>query len=85
MTIRGEYTKTKVDRYIFLTKETVDQLKKWIDFKYRIRRICSRDKKTGKALEEYRKPEIKEDDLHFFCSKLSYKIILISEYFFTLI
>jgi integrase len=70
VTIRGEYTKTKVDRYIFLTKETVDQLKKWIDFKYRIRRVCSRDKKTGKALEEYRKPEIKEDDFIFSVRKL---------------
>ena len=71
VTIRGEYTKTKVDRYVFLTKETVDQLKKWIDFKYRMRRICYRDKKTGKALDEYRKPEKREDDYIFSVKNLS--------------
>jgi hypothetical protein len=28
VTIRGEYTKTKVDRYVFLTNEMVSQLTK---------------------------------------------------------
>ena len=27
VTIRGEYTKTKVDRYVFLTREMVQQFK----------------------------------------------------------
>ena len=56
ITIRGEYTKTKVERYIFLTKEVVNQFKIWLDFKYRTRRICFRDSKTGKTITEYRTP-----------------------------
>jgi integrase len=38
--IRGEYTKTKVDRFVFLTREVKDQIKIWLDYKYRKRRIC---------------------------------------------
>src|SRR5215211_7966136 len=37
--IRGEFTKTRTDRFVFLTKELVEQCKAWIDFKYRRRRI----------------------------------------------
>jgi integrase len=37
--IRGEFTKTRTDRDVFLTKELVEQCKAWIDFKYRRRRI----------------------------------------------
>ena len=44
--VRGEFTKTKVNRYIFITKELTEQLIKWIDFKYRTRRICYRDSKV---------------------------------------
>src|SRR5215207_4101854 len=29
--IRGEYTKTKVDRYVFLTREVKEQIKIWLD------------------------------------------------------
>ena len=29
--VRGEYTKTKVDRFIFLTEEVTGQLKSWLD------------------------------------------------------
>lgn len=43
-TIRGEFTKTKVDRYVFLSKEMVEQLKKWLVYKYRTRRICKKDR-----------------------------------------
>ncbi len=56
LTVRGEHTKTKVDRSLFLTRETVTQIKKWIDYKHRERRICYKDKETGKSLEEYRMP-----------------------------
>ena len=35
----------------------VEQIKKWLDYKYRTRRICYRDKKTGKLIDEYRTPE----------------------------
>jgi integrase len=55
--IRGEYTKTTTDRYVFLTKELVEQLNKWIDFKYRTRRVSYIDKKTGKSVTETRSPD----------------------------
>jgi integrase len=38
--VRGEYTKTKVDRIVFLTEEVTQQLKSWLDYKYRTRRVC---------------------------------------------
>ena len=31
--IRGEFTKTRTDRYVFLTRELVEQCKAWTDFK----------------------------------------------------
>ena len=59
LTIRGEFTKTKVDRYVLLTKEIVEQLKIYIDYKYRKRRICYLDNSTKKkkTINEYRIPE----------------------------
>jgi integrase len=63
--IRGQFTKTRVDRYVFLTREVVEQLKIWIDYKYRKRRICSIDKETGKSITEYRTPEKKQNELIF--------------------
>ena len=39
--IRGEFTKTKQDRHIFLTDELTNQLKLLFDYKYRIRRRYS--------------------------------------------
>ena len=65
ITIRGEHTKTKEDRYVFLTRETVEQIKKWIDYKYRKRRICYKDEKTGKSVEEYRIPQKNVNDFLF--------------------
>ncbi|MGC2681776.1 MAG: site-specific integrase, partial [Candidatus Nitrosopolaris sp.] len=35
--VRGEFTKTKVDRFIFLTEEVTQELKSWLDYKYRTR------------------------------------------------
>jgi integrase len=63
--IRGQYTKTKVDRYVFLTREVLEQLKIWLDYKYRKRRICYKDKETGKTITEYREPEKKQNELIF--------------------
>ena len=37
LNIRGEYTKTKVDRYVFLTDELLVQLREYIQHKYRKR------------------------------------------------
>jgi integrase len=65
VTIKGEYTKTKVDRYVFLTREMADQLAKWVDFKYRTRRICYKDEKTGEMIDEYRTPNRTQNDLVF--------------------
>jgi integrase len=37
--IRGEFTKTKVGRYCFITNECKEFLKTWIEYKYRRRRL----------------------------------------------
>jgi integrase len=63
--VRGEYTKTKVDRIIFLTEEVTQQLKSWLDYKYRTRRVCHQDKQKGKTITEYRTPAKKDADLVF--------------------
>ena len=68
--IRGEYTKTKVDRYVFLTREMEHQMKIWLEYKYRKRRICHIDKETGKNICEYRTPEKKSNDLIFSMYKI---------------
>jgi integrase len=63
--VRGEYTKTKVDRIVFLTEEVTQQLKSWLDYKYRTRRVCYQDKQTGKTITENRTPDKKDTDLIF--------------------
>lgn len=69
--VRGEYTKTKTDRYVFLTNEIVQQLKRWLEYKYRTRRICYIDNSDNikanykKTVTEYRTPERKDNDLIF--------------------
>src|SRR5215469_1171089 len=63
--VRGEYTKTKVDRIIFLTEELTQQLKSWLHYKYRTRRVCHQDTQNGKTITEYRTPDKKDTDLVF--------------------
>jgi integrase len=63
--VRGEYTKTKVDRIIFLTEEVTQQLKSLLDYKHRTRRICHQDKQGAKTITEYRRPDKKDTDLVF--------------------
>ena len=63
--VRGEYTKTRTDRIIFLTDEVGRQLKSWLDYKYRTRRICYKDKQSGKSITDYRSPIRKHTDLIF--------------------
>jgi integrase len=63
--VRGEYTKTKVDRNAFLTQEVTQQLKSWLDYKYRTRRVCLQDKQNGKTITQYRTPDKKDTDLVF--------------------
>jgi integrase len=63
--VRGEYTKTKVDRIVFLTEEITQQLKAWLDYKHRTRRVCYQDKHETKTITEYRTPDKKDIDLVF--------------------
>jgi integrase len=55
--VRGEYTKTRTDRIIFLTDEVANQLRSWLDYKYRTRRICYKDSQDGKTISEYKSYE----------------------------
>ena len=63
--VRGEFTKTKTDRNIFLTEEVAAQLKQWLEYKYRGRRVCYKDNRTEKTITEYRTPERNDNDLVF--------------------
>ena len=64
--VRGEYTKTKTDRIVFLTDEVTQQLKSWLDYKYRTQKgMLQKDKQKGKTITEYRTPDKKETDLVF--------------------
>lgn len=64
--VRGEYTKTKTDRYVFLTEEVVNQLKQWLEYKYRTRRVCHKDiNSEGKTISYYKTPERNDNDLVF--------------------
>jgi integrase len=63
--VRGEYTKTKVDRIIFLTEEVTQQLNSWLAYKFRTRRVCHQDKQTGKVTTELRTPNKNSNDLIF--------------------
>ena len=63
--VRGEYIKTKADRIIFLTEEVTQQLRSWLDYKYRTRRVSYQDKQTGKTITENRTPDKNSNDLIF--------------------
>jgi integrase len=63
--IRGEYTKTKVDRIVYLTYEMTSQLKSWLQYNFRSRRICRFNDKTGKTITGYKTPIRDEKDLMF--------------------
>jgi integrase len=67
--VRGENTKTKTDRTVFLTEETANQLKSWLKYKHRTRRVCHQNidngNKNKKTISEYRTPTIKNTDLVF--------------------
>jgi integrase len=63
--VRGEYTKTRTDRTVFLTYEMIQQLNSWLAYKYRTRRVCYKDERTGKTTTEIRTPEKQQSDLVF--------------------
>ena len=56
---------SKVDRIVFLTEEVTQQLKSWLDYKYRTRRVCYQEKQNGKVITEYRTPHKTNIDLVF--------------------
>jgi integrase len=62
--VRGEFTKTRSGRTIFLTSELGNQVSSWLDYKYRTRRVCYSNK-NGKTITEYRTPERNTADLIF--------------------
>jgi integrase len=63
--LRGEFTKTRVDRTVILTKELAKQLTIWIDYKYRTRRVSYYDKAGGKSVTQLRTPQKSGCDLLF--------------------
>jgi integrase len=69
--IRGEFTKTRTDRYVFLTREMVEHCKAWTDFKYRRRRVtkvvntAGSNNLSGKAISYWVEPKPNPDDLFF--------------------
>jgi len=69
ISIRGENTKTKTDRIVFLTNEATNQLNAWLKYKHRTRRVCYQDKynteNNNKTITEYRTPNIQKNDLVF--------------------
>lgn len=67
--VRGEYTKTRSDRTIFLTQELENQLSSWLSYRYRKRRICYSE--NGKTVTQYRTPIMKDSDLVFSTYRLS--------------
>lgn len=56
--IHGEHTKTKEDRYVFLTDELSQQLKLYLDYKYRKRTLYIYYNKDTKQTLKYDKPVI---------------------------
>ena len=63
--IRGEFTKTKKDHIVMLTKEMEQQLKSWIEYKHRTRSINHYDPITKKSNVEKITPKINEEALIF--------------------
>jgi integrase len=64
--VKGENTKTKADRTVFLTEEVTHQLNSWLKYKYRTRRVCHQINKDDneeyinkKTINEYRTPDLK--------------------------
>jgi len=54
--IRGEFTKTKTDRIVFLTDEMKRQLHRWSEHNYRTRRVSYFDKRKSKTVTQHRIP-----------------------------
>ena len=55
---------SRSDRTIFLTSELRYQLSSWLNYNYRVRRVCFSNN-SGKTISEYRTPERNGIDLIF--------------------
>lgn len=55
----------RIKSIIFLTEEVAHQLKSWLDYKYRSRRVCHQAKQKGKTITEFRTQDKKDTDLVF--------------------
>jgi integrase len=69
--VRGEYTKTKADRYVLLTRELKTQIERYIVYKYRTRRTSYYGQDRKKTISEYRTPIKSDYDLLFAVHKSS--------------
>jgi integrase len=63
--IRGEFAKTGTERYSFLTSELVKQLKTYLNFKFRERKITYDDAELGHKKQIVVKGELRPEDLLF--------------------
>lgn len=68
--INGENTKTKTDRKVLLTKEVVQQIRLWIEYKHRTRRISfyrgvDNKEQPKKTVSKYVTPERNDENLLF--------------------
>jgi integrase len=63
--IRGEFTKTGVDRTVLLTSELAQQLKSWIEYNHRTRVIGHYNKVQRKTYHEKRTPKVNEENFVF--------------------
>ena len=70
LSVRGEFTKTKTERTIYLTSELGNQLSAWLSYKYRTRRICHSNN-ADKTTTEYRTPKKNGTDLIFAVHQLN--------------
>jgi integrase len=52
--IKGENTKTKTDRLIFLTDEVTNQINAWLKYTHRTRSICYQDKDDRRNRKTHR-------------------------------
>ena len=68
--VRGEFTKTRSDRTIFLTSELGNQLFSWLNYKHRTRRVCHSNN-DDMTITEYRTPKMDETDLIFAVHQLN--------------
>jgi integrase len=69
--VRGEYTKTKADRYVLLTTELKTQIERYIVYKYRTRRTSYYNHNIKRVISKYRTPIKKDSDLLFAVRKSS--------------